>query len=1024
MDPSAVAPPPPLRAHLFGAFRLDVGGTVVSDRAWPRRSARALLLLLLITPAHRLPRDQVMDLLWPNAPAPSADGSLRKAVHALRRTLQPELGNGRDSAYLDVCAETVALRTGIDLWIDIVAFEAELATARTLLPEKRRPHLRRALDLYRCDLLSSDPYLDWANPVRQRLREARRRAVLELAELDRVAGDPGATIPSLERLLEMDCTDEGVLRTAMRAMALSGQPDEAIRWYQRGVDALRMELEGEPEDETRALADQIGAMVPAPALVLPAAIAIRRQARIPAPPNTLIGRSREVERLQDLLLDRTVRLVTVTGAGGVGKTRLAQEAARQVSSDFSDGVCFVALATVRDPAMVLPAIARALGIAESSAHDPAELIEAALQEADLLLLLDNLEQVLDAAPAISALLEGCERLTILATSREPLRLRAEHEWPLSPLSVPDAPGFSAPHIIERFEAVELFLRRARAVDPAFALTRENAGTVAGICRRLDGLPLAIELAAAQVRSLSPTQLLAGLSDRFALLTGGYRDLPPRQQSLHDAIDWSYHLLTPSRRALFRALGVFAGGFTAEAAAAVIEAQSSWSGNGDSTPSNVSKGITALVEANLLRTEEDDGGIRYAMLESIRDFALGALVTAREGAIARAAHAGWFVARAEEAVPGLYGPDQRRWLDLLEMDLDNIRAALDWALHQPGAETALRLATAMRHFWLTRGYLVEGREWLERALARDEHADMSMRAHAMCAAGELSFFLHDLTRARTLAEEGLRICRSLGDAPGAADALLGLGHMARIGGNLPEAAAFLEEGIALARSIPDDRSLSLLQEALAGVVADRGDLPGAESLYNEVLDRHRRTGNERSEAALLTDLGQVAWQRGDHQLAISRLGDALSIVRRLRDVFATCTVLFELGTLAMEHGDHSQALAHLREALTVAWEYRLDALAVNSLCGLASLALRKSDPAQAARLLGAIESFCQERGTALPDSLESATLGAQAALGAAGFASARAKGAALTPDEALAEALGKGLPHLTIVSSSAPTEKIL
>lgn len=840
MDPHSIVsplPPPWLRAHLLGSFRLEAGGEVVPDHAWPRRSARVLLLLLLVIPAHRLPRDQVLDHLWPDAPPRSADGSLRKAVHALRRRLQPDLRDGRASAYLEVGAETLALRAGLNLWIDIDAFAAELATARGRSPEQRAPHLRAALTLYDGDLLAGDPYLDWANAPRQRLRDERRRAVLELAVLDHAAGDPGATIPLLERLLEVDRTDEGVLRAAMRTMAEAGHPDEAIRWYRRGIDALRDGLDLEPEDETRELADRIGAMATAPPVPLPATIAIWRNARVPAAPNALVGRSREVERVQDLLLDRDVRLVTVTGTGGVGKTRLAQEAARQVLDDFADGVCFVALATVRDPAMVVPAIARALGIPESTTHAAAALVEATLREADLLLILDNLEQVLDVAPSIAALLEGCARLTILATSREPLRLRAEHEVPLPPLSVPESPKFSAPHIVERFEAVELFIRRARAVDPGFALTRDNAGKVAGICRKLDGLPLAIELAAAQARTLSPDQLLAGLADRFALLADGYRDLPPRQRSLHDAISWSYHLLTPSRRALFRHLAVFPGGFTVVAAMAVMRGIPSDDRFRQQVMSRVEDGIAALVDANLLN-REDAAGIRYAMLESIREFALGELTAAGEGAPARAAHAGWFVAVAEEAAPELHGPDQQLWLDRLELDFDNIRAALTWSLDGPNAETALRLATAMRHFWLARGYLVEGRVWLERALASDESSDLSTRARAMFAAGELSFFLGNHSRATTLAADGLRICRSLGDARGAADALLGLGQMARLTGDLSGAVAFLEEGIDLARSVADERSLSLHQEALGTVIAERGDHNGAEELYAEVLARHR------------------------------------------------------------------------------------------------------------------------------------------------------------------------------------------
>jgi len=356
MDAPQIVAPPPIRAHLFGAFRLQVGGVIVPDRAWPRRSARTLLLLLLVTSSRRLPRDQVLDLLWPDAPSRSADGALRKAVHALRRILQPDLRDGRASAYLDVGSETIALRAGIDLWLDVDAFEAELATARTLPHEQRRPHLREALSHYGDDLLSGEPYADWANAPRERLRDRRRRAVLELADLDLTAGDPGATISPLVQVLEADRTDEAVLRAAMRAMASAGRRDDAIRWYQRGIDALRDDLDVEPEDETRDLADQIGTMAPAAAAPLPVTIAIGPRAHVPAAPNALVGRVREIEHVQDLLVDRTVRLVTVTGTGGVGKTRLAQEAARQIADDFADGVCFVALATVSDPVLVPPTI--------------------------------------------------------------------------------------------------------------------------------------------------------------------------------------------------------------------------------------------------------------------------------------------------------------------------------------------------------------------------------------------------------------------------------------------------------------------------------------------------------------------------------------------------------------------------------------------------------------------------------------------------------------------------------------------
>lgn len=1012
MDAPADVAPQPLRAHVLGPVRLMVGDATIPDRAWSRRAARSLLLLLLITPDHRLPRERVLDLLWPNVAPESADQALRKAVHLLRRVLQPDLRSGRDSAYLAVSVDIIGLRAGIDLWIDAEAFEAALSAAQSAPVPERRMHLRQALALYGDDLLRDEPYAEWANAPRERLRQLRRRAALDLATLDREAGEPATSVPVLERLLESDRTDEVALRALMRALVGAGQGDEAIRWYHRATAALRGELDVEPEIETEALADEIRVRAMAPSAPLPQPIAIRPQATIPASPNLLVGRAREVEQVQDLLLTRDVRLVTVTGAGGVGKTRVAQEAARQLSEDYADGVCYVALATTRDPSRVLPEIAHALGLAEDERQETDELLQAALRGREILLVLDNFEQVIDAAAHVAALLEACDRLNVLVTSREPLRVRAEQEVLLTGLSVPGNMSTGRDHRLMRYGAVELFLRRAHAVRPSFVLSDENAGSVVALCKRLDGLPLAIELAAAQARAFSPEELLADLTDRFALLAGGYRDLPDRQQSLHNAIGWSYDLLSAPRRRVFRQLAVFASDFTGEAAAAVVtridHPDPEPGGNPDPVPASIDQDIDALVTSNLLVPADDDGP-RYSMLESIREYGLGELSANGEEAAARHAHATWYVTLGEQAAPILAASSDGAWLDRLEADLGNIRSALTWTLRQADPEIALRLAAALRHFWLARGYLIEGRDWLDRALALSapEPSDARVRVRAIFAAGELSFFLDDLQRAKARAEEGLVICRSLGDARGAADALLGLGHITRQGGDLNQAATYLHEGIALARSVDDDTILFLLQEALGNVLVDLGQLDEAEALYTDNLQRYQRVGNERSVASLLSGLGELARKRGDTERAISLVDQALAIVRRRHDAYATAVLLIQLGKLVVDGGDHAGAAELLRESLALAWEHRFDALAAEGLRALTSLSALMGDQERSARLAGATAAFCRAVGTPLPDSdddlMRSDELVAHGASREPIFA-ALAQGRDLTPAQVIAEAL--------------------
>jgi predicted ATPase len=625
-----------------------------------------------------------------------------------------------------------------------------------------------------------------------------------------------------------------------------------------------------------------------------------------------VGRESDIDQVDRLLFDRDVRLLTVIGPGGVGKTRLVQEVARQAAGDFDHGVCFVALAAVRDASLVAPTIARALGLAIADTASAVNTIIAALANKRVLLVLDNIEQVLEAAGDLAMLLEGCDFLKVVVTSREPLQLRAEQTYLLQPLEVPDACLALRSEVLERFPAVQLFTQRARAVQPTFAFNAHTARDIASVCIRLDGLPLAIELAAAQLRTISLEQLVKGIANRFTLLQGGYRDLPARQQTLRDAIQWSYDLLSSAQRVLVRHLSVFVGGFTAEAAMLLAD-------NLNLPLSGERWDIQALVDRSLVLrlSTEPSQPARYSMLESIRDYGIDQLAKQGEFAATQHTHATWILDMASTAEPALRESDSRQWLDRLEVELGNIRAALNWSLEKEENHIGMQLASALRRFWLARGYLVEGRAWIERALARGSGTPLELQAKAMFAAGELAFFHHDVSRATELADRGLAICRSIGDTSGVPDALLGLGQLARQSGDLERAAVYLSEGISLAEVSSDIRALALLQDAMGGVLADLGDLDGALELFTRSQEYNRTVGNERGDAASFSALADIAWRRGDLDEAIDLREEALAIVRQLRDGYATATLSLSLAKMVRHQHDFTRAEHLLLEGLAVA-----------------------------------------------------------------------------------------------------------
>jgi predicted ATPase/DNA-binding CsgD family transcriptional regulator/DNA-binding XRE family transcriptional regulator len=680
---------------------------------------------------------------------------------------------------------------------------------------------------------------------------------------------------------------------------------------------------------------------------------------LPAPLTRLIGREAELSALSVRVQDAEVRLLTVTGPGGVGKTRLAIAAAAAVQNAFPDGMAFVDLSPLMDAALVLPAIAGALGVLASVREPLMATLSTFVATKRLLLLLDNCEPVLGVAPEIAILLAGCPGLTVLATSRESLRVRGEHEFPLSPLALPAMECLLAIGELTHSPAVALFVERAHAVQPHFALTADNALAVSAICRRLDGLPLAIELAAARVKVLPPPALLARLEHRLPMLTGGGRDLPERQRTMRDAIAWSYDLLSPNEQALLQRLAVFAGGFTLTAADAVV---------GSSSESDVFEGLASLIDHSLLQqVAEPEGDPRYVMLETIREYGLERLAASGETGAVRREHAVHFLALAERAASEWWGPEPRPWLERLEVEHDNLRAALGWSVEQEDIEFGLRLASALHWFWRVRGPVSEGRQWTERVLARCLPAAPALRAKLLTRAGDLAMVEHDYPRAVALHEESLKIAQELGDR--------------RI---LAWALGF--------------RGLTAVHE---------DDLERAEELLTRALTEAREVGDDHWIAAALDTRASIASRRGDLDRALALLDEALAAARAAGAAWHVANVVSHLGDVATELGDEERADRLYRDSLGQLWEIGDRRDFAGALAGFAGLVARRGDAERGARLCGVVDALLQVGGVNLPPfgqtSYERTLAAARDGLGDAAFAAARAAGSALPPEAILAEA---------------------
>jgi predicted ATPase/class 3 adenylate cyclase len=768
---------------------------------------------------------------------------------------------------------------------------------------------------------------------------------------------------------------------------------------------------------------------------------------LPIQPNAIIGREKEADAVRQLLLRQEVRLVTLTGPGGIGKTRLALQAAAELVEHFADGTWFVSLALISDPELVIPTIIQTLGLREAGEQAPLEHLKEALQKKQTLLLLDNFEQVIRAAAHVADLLTVCPQLKVLITSREGLRVRAEHEFSVPALALPDIHHLPDADMLSQYEAVALFIERAQAVKAAFQVTNANAPAVAEICARLDGLPLAIELAAARIKLFPPQALLARLTQRLPLLTRSARDVPARQQTLRQTIQWSYDLLTTEEQRLFRLLALFVGGCTLQAIEAVSGAV------GDET-SPVLDTVASLIDKNLVQQSmQESADIRLTMLETIREFGLQMLERSGEMETARKAHADYFLALVRETAPSVTeGSQQAERLKRLEQERDNMRALMEWSLEPahtgPSLEVAFQLVEALGYFWINLGYFGEDRALLELALTRREDVRASVRVKALRAAAELTEIQGDVDRAETLWQEGLALCRELGDTQGIAKALWELWWIAvRKTYDITAGRSLFEESLALYREMGDQESIAWMLQNMANFVSQHGDYSTGSALFEESLAMFREQGHKRGIAYCLSDSARwLFFARGNQAVVHARLEQSLAISREIghknavahsswvagwvalsQDDADTARMLVEqslafwqesgyrsyacwafalLGRIEAHRGDVVAARAFHEKSLAGARELNDSWLLALGLEGLASVVAEKDERVWAARLWGAAESL-RER-IDIPQAplervyYEPAVAAARILLGEQAFSAAWAEGRAMTLEQVLAD----------------------
>ena len=961
-----------------------------------RGKQRALLGLLLLRANEVVAQETLVDELWGESPPSTALTALHGYVSRLRRLLGSERVQTRPPGYVLLVEPNE---------LDLHRFEG--------LVEGKR--YREALELWRGPALGDLAFEPFAQLEIGRLEELRLAALESRIEEDLAQGRHAELVGELESLVEQHPLRERLAAQLMLALYRSGRQAEALEVYRetrrRLVEQLGIEPAPALQELNRAILVQDTKLEAAPP-EQPAPAPEREKRAAPGYSTSFVGRKRERRELTRLLRAADTSLVTLAGPGGTGKTRLALEVARELGPAFNHGTVVVDLTAVSDPELVASTISGRLGLRDSPGRGAVEALAAFLGGRQTLLVLDNFEQVLAAAPLLAELIERAPGPTLLVTSRAPLRLPSERVYSVPPLELPDPTRLPPLDRLRRLDAVRLFVERARQARADFELSAVNADAVAELCVRLDGLPLALELAAARVRLLSPRAIVDRLGRRLDLLRTEAPDQPERHRTLRAAIEWSYDLLAESEQRLFTCLGVFVGGFTLDGADAV----------GGTLGLDVLEGVESLLDNNLLRTLPTAGDEpRFGMLETIREYAAQRLATSGEAEDVRRRHGSYYLVLAEAAEPQLRGPRQAAWLERLDAENDNLRAALEWATENGEVELGVRGGAGLWRFWQTRSLNGEGRERLELLLALEApNVAPALRADGLAAAGRLAFVVGDYEVARRHLEESLAVHREAGTVPWTAMTVTILGAIAGAQGDDRSAQSLVEESVELARASRDWWSQSVTLSILGDHWFARGELGSARRALEESLRASREAGDLRQVGRVLSNLGLVALAEQEHERAQHLFDEGLAVQRRLGDAWNITRSLDHLGVVAEASGDRAGAARLFSEALAMQAEADDRTGMAYSLELLAGLAVSDGRARRAVRLLSAAGMLRDDVGVfpMSPLNRKEPPLGElRARLGDERFKEAWARGRSLMLAEVVAYALEDeaGEPDLELAS---------
>jgi predicted ATPase/DNA-binding SARP family transcriptional activator len=937
---------------LLGPPRIELDGTVVELK---RRKVLALLAYLAVT-AHPHNRDVLTELLYPGRGRTRAMANFRQTLSCLRTAL--------GDPWIHADFGNVSLPTSNSLWVDVHEFQAFVKPARSIsgsggteeeqAKEERR--LMEAARLYRGEFLAgfylkdSPAFEEWQFLQKETLQQDYAAVLDRLVEIHTTHGQLDRAIEEARRRVALDPVDERAHRRLMRIYERAGRRSAAMRQYELCRMILNSELEEEPARETQVLYERIKHRS-----IGSKSTSVRTPDELPnnfpTQTTSLIGRFRETSELIELLMRTQPRLITLTGPGGVGKTRLALEGAAGAAKAFHHGVFFIDLLNVRLPEQLPSSIAGALGLRQSMGQDKplSELLVDFLSGKTALILLDNFEHILPAAPYVTRLLESSPNSKILVTSRQPLHLPAERLFAVPPLALAsDGNGHAA---AAPSDAVRLLAERGAAARPGFRITAENSAALEEICRHLDGIPLAIELAASRLKVLSARELAKRLSGRIKLLGCDSAALPYRQQTLSRTIDWSYELLDKGEQKLLLSLSVFVGGCTPEAVEHVCEEPDG------ATEADVLDTLASLVDKNLVKREEREDATRFLLLETIAEYARARFEGDCRAAAIRQRHAFYYLGMAKLAEPELYRLDQMEWLDRLEQEIGNLAAAMDWFLDGRKGREALELAISLHWFCYRLGHFSEGQQWLQQSLDQESGPELNkLEAHATRALAWMVFTQGDWLRSRELYTRSLCLFRDLGEPAGEALALSGSGVAERWLGNHEEGTKHVEEAVQVARRAGHPLGIAYALIFAYATTGGKFEGPPPREELEQALELARRWGDRWAIAHALNGLGDLFRELRRHSEARPHYREALKSFRALKDRWMTAWTLEGLGAVSESLGEQVKAESYFQESLALFYRLGDRGNCVYMLGRLGVAALARGARDRAARLLGAYKGL--------------------------------------------------------------------